>query len=66
MRSPSPILTLMTDAYRTERLGDWHRGATVLLKSSGTAKITEALSPIIPAGVIAGAPFPADAGWGRS
>jgi hypothetical protein len=28
-----------------------------LLKSSGTAKITEALSPIIPAGVIAGAPF---------
>ena len=40
-----------------EQFGDQHRGSIILLISSGAAKITEALSPIIPAGVIAGAPF---------
>ncbi len=36
---------------------DQHRGSIILVISSGAAKITEALSPIIPAGMIAGAPF---------
>jgi len=35
----------------------WHLVSIILVISSGDAKITDALSPIIPAGVIAGAPF---------
>src|SRR5713226_1469900 len=44
-----------------------HRASIILLISSGAAKITEALSPIIPAGMIAGAPFSDEGGslWQR-
>jgi hypothetical protein len=47
----------MTCAGRTERFGGQHRAWIIWLTSFGAAKITEALSPIIPVGTIAGAPF---------
>jgi hypothetical protein len=40
----------------SENNPDQHRASIILVVSSGAAKITEAL-PIIPAGIIAGAPF---------
>src|SRR5258705_5835149 len=46
-----------TGACPQSRRKAQHRASIILAISSGAAKITDALSPIIPAGMIAGAPF---------
>jgi len=51
-----PTADVYSADFATGR-GDQHRGSIILVISSGAAKITDALSPIIPAGMIAGAPF---------